>query len=124
MLETEKVERPSRRKRCDRRRRLTKVDRRTALYLRIVELRAVFDAEIGSEPTPLQRMRAEQCAQMLAVAEAARGKWMRAEAGMALNDVIRAERAALLAMRELGVAITPATQGADTGLSAYLDEAE
>jgi hypothetical protein len=94
----------------DWRRRLTKIDKRGRLYLRIVELAKLFEAELGPGLTPMQRLRLDQAARLMAIAEEARGRWMRRE-GENLHDIVRAERAALLAMRELGLAVTPATQG-------------
>ena len=86
------------------------MDKRGRLYLRIVELTKAFEAELGPDLTPMQRLRLEQVAHLMAIAEEARGRWMRWE-GETLHDIVRAERAALLAMRELGLAVTPATRG-------------
>jgi hypothetical protein len=91
------------------------------LYLRIVELTKVFDAELGPELTPMQRLRLEQAAHLMAIAEEARGRWMRKE-GEDLHDIVRAERAALLAVREVGIAVTGATHQSDTGLADYLGQ--
>ena len=102
----------------DWRRRLTKLDKRGRLYLRIRELTKVFEAELGPDLTPMQRLRLDQAAHLMAIAEEARGRWMRKE-GENLHDIVRCERAALLAMRELGIAVSGTTYQS-AGLADYL----
>jgi hypothetical protein len=111
---------PSRRFMRNYPKRLTGIDKRGRLYLRIVELTKLFEAELGPELTPMQRLRLEQAAQLMAIAEEARGRWMRKE-GENLHDIVRCERAALLALRELGLAVTGATHQSDAGLGDYLE---
>jgi len=67
-----------------RRRTLTRVDKRTSVARRITELRALFTAALagaGLELSPLRQLKIEQAAQAMAVAELARGKYMRDGAG-------------------------------------------
>jgi hypothetical protein len=105
------------------RRELVKIDKRGRLSQRIVELVKLFEAELGPGVTPMQKLRGQQGASLMAIAEQARGRFMRGE-GETLNDVVRCERAALLALRELGIAVAGATHQPDTGLAEYLEAGE
>jgi hypothetical protein len=88
--------------RRSRKRTLTTVDRRTRVWKRIAELTALFTAALGVEATPLRRMKIEQAAQLTALAEIARGRFMRNGDGT-LDDIVRLERKADGAVRALGV---------------------
>jgi hypothetical protein len=92
---------PPRRKR-DRRLSLTKVDRRGRLGKRISELTATFTSALGGgELSPVRRIKVQRAAELLALAEAARGDWMRAGT-VSLEDVVRCEREADRAVHALG----------------------
>ena len=62
----------------------------------------MFLAALGGEPTPLKRMRVEKAAQLSAIAELARGDFMRDGRGT-LDDIVRCERKADQAIRALGL---------------------
>ncbi len=80
---------------------LTKVDRRSQLGKRIAELTAMFTAAVG-ELTPMRRLAVEKSAQLTAIAEQARGAFMRDAVGT-LDDIVRLERKADQAVRALGI---------------------
>jgi hypothetical protein len=80
---------------------LTKVDRRSQLGKRIVELTQMFSAAIGGELTPMRRLAVDKAAQLTAIAEQARGAFMRDGVGT-LDDIVRLERKADQAVRALG----------------------
>jgi hypothetical protein len=89
--------------RRSRKRTLTTVDRRTRIWKRIAELTALFTAAFGGvEATPIRRMKIEQAAQLTALAEIARGRFMRNGDGT-LDDIVRLERKADSAVQALGV---------------------
>ena len=81
---------PPRRKR-DRRRTLTRIDRRSRLGKRIDELTILFAGALGGELSPVRKLRIERAAQLSALAEQARGDHMRNEG---TSDIVRLERAA------------------------------
>jgi hypothetical protein len=89
---------PPRRKR-DRRRTLTRIDRRSRLGKRIDELTILFAGALGGELSPVRKLRIERAAQLSALAEQARGDHMRNEG---TSDIVRLERAAAAAIRALG----------------------
>lgn len=86
----------------DRRLTLTKIDKRGRLGKRIAELTAMFAAAAGDEQTPMRKMKVEKAAQLTAIAELARGDFMRDAQGT-LDDVVRVERKADQAVRALGI---------------------
>ncbi len=87
----------------DRRRYLTKIDKRTAFGRRVMELRSVFAESLGAaEMTPLRRLKIREAAELKAIAERARGDWMRDGAGN-LDDIVRIERKADLAFQALNI---------------------
>lgn len=89
--------------RRSRKRTLTTVDRRTRVWKRIAELTALFTAALGgAEATPIRRMKIEQAAQLAALAEIARGRFMRNGDGT-VDDIVRLERKADGAVRALGI---------------------
>ena len=89
--------------RRSRKRTLTTVDRRTRIWKRIAELTALFTAAMGGvEATPIRRMKIERAAQLTALAEIARGRFMRNGDGT-LDDIVRLERKADGAVRALGI---------------------
>ena len=89
---------PPRRKR-DRRRTLTRIDRRSRLGKRIDELTILFAGALGGELSPVRKLRIERAAQLSALAEQARGDHMR---NQGTSDIVRLERAAAAALRALG----------------------
>jgi hypothetical protein len=93
---------PPRRKR-DRRRSLTRIDMRSRLGKRIAELSLVFAGALGGsrgELSAVRKLKIEQAAQLMALAEQARGEIMRGVKGT--SDIVRLERAAAAAVRALG----------------------
>ena len=93
----------ARKPRRSRKRTLTTVDRRTRVWIRIADLTAMLTAALGSvELTPMRRMKIEQAAQLTALAELARGRFMRDGEGT-LDDIVRLERKADSAVRALGI---------------------
>jgi hypothetical protein len=81
---------------------LTKVDKRGRLGKRIAELTAMFAAAVGGEQTPMRKLKVEKAAQLTAIAELARGAYMRDAQG-SLDDIVRLERKADQAVRALGM---------------------
>jgi hypothetical protein len=79
---------------------LTKVDKRGRLGKRIAELTAMFIAAVGGELTPMRKLKVEKAAQLTAIAELARGDFMRDGKGT-LDDIVRLERKADQALRAL-----------------------
>jgi hypothetical protein len=86
----------------DRRLTLTKIDRRGRLGKRIAELTAMFAAAVGGEQTPMRKLKVEKAAELTALAELARGDFMRDGKGT-LDDIVRLEREADQAVRSLGI---------------------
>jgi hypothetical protein len=86
----------------DRRQTLTKIDKRLPLGKRIAELTSMFTAAVGGEPTPVRRLAVDKAAQLTAIAEQARGAFMRDATGT-LDDIVRLERKADQAVRALGI---------------------
>jgi hypothetical protein len=86
----------------DRTRTLTKVDRRSVLGKRVVELVQVFTVACDGPWTALRKLKVRTAAENVAVAELARGRLMRGEGGE-LSDVITAERRAAAACRAIGI---------------------
>jgi hypothetical protein len=86
-----------------RRRLLTKVDKRNRVGRRIEELAALFLAALADrEQTPMLAHKVRQAAELLAMAEKARGDYLRGE-HCQLDDVVRAERRAEAAVAALGI---------------------
>ncbi len=108
----------------------TTLDGRTIVFRRVAALRALFStslAEAGLELTPMRRMRVETAAQTLALAELARGKYLRGEGDADLDEVIRAERRADSAVKRLGLPAErnePKRQGLAEYLAAKHGEAD
>ena len=72
------------------------MDKRTFTWRRIVELQQLFTSALTGasvELSPLRKLKVEQAAHAVAVAELARGEFMRDGAGD-LDELIRAERRA------------------------------
>jgi hypothetical protein len=86
----------------DRRLTLTKIDRRGRLGKRVAELTAMFADAVGGEQTPMRKLKVERAAQLTALAELARGDFMRDGKGT-LDDIVRCERKADQAVRSLGI---------------------
>jgi hypothetical protein len=88
----------------DRRLTLTKIDKRGRFGKRIAELRAIFIAALGDEAelSAMKRLRVEEAAQLKALAEQARGDFMRDGRGT-LDDIVRCERKADQVVRTLGI---------------------
>lgn len=83
---------------------LTRVDRRTVFGKRIAELTAIYTAALGSDDalSEMKHLRIGEAAQLKALAELARGNYMR-DANGSLDDVVRVERKASAAERALGI---------------------
>ncbi len=88
-----------------RRRTLTRVDRRTSMAKRIAALQNLFTSALtqsGVELSPVRKLKVEQAAAGLALAEYVRGRYMRDGTGD-LDEVIRAERRADALLRRVGL---------------------
>ncbi len=92
---------PSRRSRA---KTLTWVHPQTRLGRRIAELKAIYIEALGGDAalSDLHRLKVAEAAQAKAMAEHARGRYLRGE-GETLNQVIRAERRASMAERALNI---------------------
>lgn len=91
------------RPRRSRAKRLTAVNRGSRLGKRIAELTALFTAAFrADELTAIKCEKIADAAQLKAMAEKARGEWMRAGAH-SLDDIVRLERKASAAERALGI---------------------
>jgi hypothetical protein len=88
----------------DRRLTLTKIDKRGRFGRRVAELQALFESAISGEISPMRRLKVEKAAQLTAIAELARGGFMRNATG-SLSDIILVERRAAAAARALGIAV-------------------
>jgi hypothetical protein len=77
----------------DRRLTLTKIDKRGRLGKRVAELTAIFAAAVGGELTAMRKLKIEKAADLTAMAEQARGDFMRDGKGT-LDDIVRLERKA------------------------------
>jgi hypothetical protein len=86
----------------DRKLTLTKIDKRGRLGKRVAELNTMFAGAVGGEQTPMRKLKVEQAAQLTALAELARGDFMRDGKGT-LDDIVRCERKADQAVRALGI---------------------
>jgi hypothetical protein len=88
----------------DRRRTLTRIDKRGRVGKRVARLVELFEAAFPAEAlTPLKREQIASAAGLQALAEEARGKWMRGESGDSLDEIMRAERVAMSKVRGLGI---------------------
>jgi hypothetical protein len=98
------IEQPAPRRRTSGRRAhsLTHVDKRTRLGRRIEELRRIFTEALGGGLSAAKLLRLDAAAQLQAIAEVARGDFMRDAKG-SLDDIVRAERKADQAVRALGI---------------------
>jgi hypothetical protein len=82
---------------------MTTLDRCTRVWKRVAELTALFTRALGDiELTPLRQMKIDRAAQLTALAELARGRFMRNGDGT-LDDIVRLERKADSAVRALGI---------------------
>ena len=85
------------------RRTLTKIDRRLPFGKRVSELTAAFAQALGGgDLSPLRKLAVDKAAQLTAIAEKARGDFMRDAIGN-LDDIVRAERKADQAVRALNI---------------------
>jgi hypothetical protein len=88
-----------------RKRTLTSIDKRTVLGKRLIELRELFTAALtgaGFEISAVRRLQIDQASHALALAEHARGKFMRDGHGD-LPHLVAAERRADMAVRAIGL---------------------
>jgi hypothetical protein len=89
--------------RRSRKRTLTKVNRGSIIGKRIDELKALFTAALGDDAlAPMRRMRIAEAAELKALAEKARGDYLRDGVGV-LDDIVRIERKADQAVRGLRI---------------------
>ena len=89
----------------DRKLTLTRVSKRGRFGKRVFELQAIFEDELrGDRLTPLVRVKIARASQMVALAEAARGGFMRDGSGN-LDDLLRLEREAARACAALGLSV-------------------
>ena len=82
---------------------LAKIDGRGRVALRIAKLKALFATSLADrEMTPWLDHKIGQAAELLSMAEKARGDYLRGE-HCQLDDVVRAERRAEAAVAALGI---------------------
>jgi hypothetical protein len=81
---------------------LTKLDKRGRLGRRVAELTSMFIDALGGELTPMRKLKVMKAAELTALAELARGDFMR-EGNGTLDDIVRLERKADQAIRALGI---------------------
>jgi hypothetical protein len=87
-----------------RRRTLTQIDKRGRMGKRIGELIRMFNEASSGAATPLRQLKIQSAAELLAVAEMARGALIRGESGN-LSEVTAAENRAASACRAIGISI-------------------
>ncbi|MGX5803494.1 hypothetical protein ACWGS9_19915 [Bradyrhizobium sp. Arg314] len=83
------------------------LDRRTSEWTRRAELIALFTKALGGPVAPLLASRIEKAAELAVVAERTRARLLAGEAGITVDDVVRAERVAALAERALNIGKAP-----------------
>jgi hypothetical protein len=87
----------------DRRKLLTKIDRRSPVGRRIDALKELFTAALSQdEISALKHLRIAEAAELKALAEQARGEYLRG-GDVLLDDLVRIERKADHAVRGLGM---------------------
>jgi hypothetical protein len=89
---------------ASRRRTLTQIDKRGRMGRRIGELIRMFNEASSGSPSPLRQLKIQSAAELLAVAEQARGALIRGESGN-LSEVTAAENRAAAACRAIGISI-------------------
>jgi hypothetical protein len=101
------------------RRTLTRIDRRTALGKRIDELVGAYSAVLGGPDrlSPIMWLKVRTAAELVAIAERARGEYMRDGTGQ-LSDICALERKADLAVKQLR--IVEVSKPSQQSLAAYL----
>ena len=88
----------------DRRRTLTRIDKRLPLGKRVVALKALYESMFSAaELTPLRREQIAEAAQLKDLAEIERGGWLRGEGRCNLDELVRLERRAASAVKGLGI---------------------
>jgi hypothetical protein len=87
-----------------RRRTLTQIDKRGRMGKRIGELVQMFNDAGSGPPTPLRQLKIQSAAELLAIAEQARGALIRGESGN-LSEVTAAENRAASACRAIGISV-------------------
>jgi len=83
---------------------LAVVDKRKRLGRRVEELRSIYLAALGGPAliSPMKATKVDAAAQLVAIAEAARGAFLNDCQG-SLDDIVRIERKADAAVRSLGI---------------------
>ena len=99
-----------------------RIDGRTKLARRATRLERAFAAELGGTPTDAQLAATKRTAELLAIAEELRRRWIAGDGTVSTTDIVRTEGAARRALVDLGL---PATSGArpSESLDDYLDRA-
>jgi hypothetical protein len=88
--------------RPNKRRVKVRIDKRYALGRRVKELEATFRARLGADALdPVTDTAIRRAAEMVALAEAASARALRADPRVSMDDVVRLQRAADLAVRRL-----------------------
>jgi hypothetical protein len=92
----------------DRRRRPAKIDRRSGVWLRILELKAIYESGLASDRvrTPLLEARIHEAAMLTALAEVGRARFLSGVGSDRLDAVMTAERVARDAVAKLRLADT------------------
>jgi len=113
-------------KRKQRRIRRARLDKRTTLVRRALELRQLFASElmkVGADvETPLAKLRLDEAAFALSVAQHAREKHIRTNGQGDLDDLVRAQRYADSLIKRLGLPDKPVARKVDgqDEVAAYL----
>jgi hypothetical protein len=97
------------------------LDKRTAASRRAMQLMQQFETELGGGLTDGQKLAVSRAAVMTAIAEDARLRKLGGAKDVSLDDLVRLDRVAALAVRALGIGDRK-RESADTGLGALLRE--
>jgi hypothetical protein len=92
------------RPRRSRAKQLTFVNKSTRIGKRIAQLTALFEGAVAGEVSPLRKLKIDKAAELTALAEQARGAFMRDGTG-SLEDVLLCERRAAAAARAIGISV-------------------
>jgi hypothetical protein len=88
----------------DRRRRPAKIDKRSGVWLRILELKAIYESGLADRVrSPLLEARIHEAAMLMVTAEVARARFLKGEA-IRIDAVVSAERVAKAAVDKLHLA--------------------
>jgi hypothetical protein len=118
-FETQPISARTRRRR-NRHRLLTDLDKRSRGGRRAVELMRQFERELGGDITAGQRLAIGRAATLCALAEDARIRRLNGAVNITLDDLVRLDRVAALAVRALGITAGP-VKPREPSLDGYLN---